>query len=40
VRKYYRLSDTGMTRKDEKVNEFADFVATMKILLDIEVKPA
>jgi PadR family transcriptional regulator PadR len=40
VRKYYRLSDKGMTRKDEKVNEFADFVATMKILLDIAVKPA
>jgi PadR family transcriptional regulator, regulatory protein PadR len=38
VRKYYSLSDTGKKLSDEKVSEFADFVSTMKTLLNIEPK--
>ena len=38
VRKYYRLSSKGSSKAAEKVNEFAEFMATMKFLLDI--KPA
>jgi DNA-binding PadR family transcriptional regulator len=36
VRKYYSLSQQGQTRTNEKVNEFADFIETMKFLLDIK----
>lgn len=35
VRKYYSLSPTGKTKTKEKVNELADFMNTMKFLLDI-----
>jgi DNA-binding PadR family transcriptional regulator len=35
VRKYYSLSQEGKTRTVEKVNEFADFINTMKFLLDL-----
>ncbi len=35
VRKYYSLSLTGKTKTTEKVNELADFMNTMKFLLDI-----
>lgn len=38
VRKYYRLTKAGQNKAMEKVNEFADFMNTMKFLLDI--KPA
>ena len=38
VRKYYKLSSTGKLKTKEKVNELADFMNTMKFLLDI--KPA
>ena len=36
VRKYYSLSQKGKTMSKEKVNEFADFMTTMKFLLDIK----
>ena len=36
VRKYYSLSSEGNKVSDEKVNEFADFINTMKFLLDIK----
>jgi DNA-binding PadR family transcriptional regulator len=38
VRKYYSLSPTGKTATKQKVNEFADFMNTMKFLLDIKPK--
>jgi PadR family transcriptional regulator PadR len=38
VRKYYSLSKDGKTKSLEKVNEFADFISTMKFLLDIKTK--
>jgi PadR family transcriptional regulator PadR len=38
VRKYYLLSEEGKKRSDEKVNEFADFMNTMKALLNIETR--
>jgi DNA-binding PadR family transcriptional regulator len=40
VRKYYRLSPAGTTRSQERISEFAEFVETMKILLDIQPKTA
>ncbi len=36
VRKYYSLTEEGKKRSDEKINEFADFMNTMKALLNIE----
>ncbi|MCB9194759.1 MAG: helix-turn-helix transcriptional regulator [Flavobacteriales bacterium] len=36
VRKYYSLTDEGRITADEKVNEFADFINTMKFLLDLD----
>ncbi len=38
VRKYYSLSTSGKARSKEKVKEFADFVATMQLLLDTNLK--
>jgi DNA-binding PadR family transcriptional regulator len=38
VRKYYALSPAGKTKTKEKVNELADFMNTMKFLLDIKPK--
>ncbi|MGE0569342.1 MAG: PadR family transcriptional regulator [Bacteroidia bacterium] len=35
VRKYYKLSETGLARSDERVNEFKDFMQTMKIVLNL-----
>lgn len=40
VRKYYSLSPEGKIKTKEKVNEFADFMSTMKFLLDIKTKKA
>ncbi len=40
MRKYYTLSATGKTKTNEKVNELADFMNTMKFLLDIKPKQA
>ncbi len=40
VRKYYALSPSGKTKTKEKVNELADFMSTMKFLLDIKTKTA
>lgn len=40
VRKYYRLSPAGTTRSQERISEFAEFMETMKILLDIQPKTA
>lgn len=36
VRKYYSLSKSGKAKTSEKVSELADFMATMKFLLDIK----
>jgi PadR family transcriptional regulator PadR len=38
VRKYYSLSPDGKTKTDEKVNELADFMNTMKFLLNLPQK--
>lgn len=38
VRKYYTLSEEGKKRSDEKINEFADFMKTMKVLLNIDTQ--
>ena len=35
VRKYYKLSKAGFEKSDEKVSEFADFLNTMKFLLNL-----
>lgn len=40
VRKYYRLSSSGKAAGKEKVLEFADFMRTMKLILDIKTKTA
>ena len=40
VRKYYSLSATGKAKTTEKVSELADFMNTMKFLLDIKTKSA
>ncbi len=40
VRKYYSLSKEGHTKTEEKVSELADFMNTMKFLLDIKTIPA
>ena len=40
VRKYYALSEQGKKVSDEKVTEFADFMNTMKALLNIDPKTA
>jgi len=39
VRKYYTLSPEGKTKIDEKISELADFMNTMKFLLDIKPQP-
>ena len=36
VRKYYTITEQGTQTATEKVNEFVDFIRTMKFLLDIE----
>lgn len=36
VRKYYTLTQSGNERAKEKLYEFADFIHTMKILLDLQ----
>jgi len=36
IRKYYSLSPEGKTKIDEKISELADFMNTMKFLLDIK----
>lgn len=38
VRKYYKLSTKGKTHSKEKINEFADYMNTMKFLLGLETK--
>ena len=38
VRKYYTLSPSGKNKTKEKVSELADFMETMKFLLDIKTK--
>jgi len=35
VRKYYFLSKSGEALVEEKITEFADFMKTMQVLLDI-----
>src|SRR5574343_1411244 len=40
VRKYYSLSPEGKKLTKEKLSEFADFMNTMKFLLDIKLKQA
>lgn len=36
VRKYYTLTPKGKIKATEKVNEFAEFIDTMKFMLDIK----
>ena len=36
VRKYYRLTDQGLNTTKERVNELADFIKTMRFLLDLD----
>lgn len=38
VRKYYSLSPTGKSKTHEKVSELAEFMETMRFLLDIKTK--
>lgn len=38
VRKYYRLTDQGLSTANERVNELADFMNTMRFLLDLDSK--
>ncbi len=40
ARKYYSLSPQGKTKTKEKVSELADFMDTMKFLLDIKTQSA
>ncbi len=40
ARKYYSLSPQGKTKTKEKVSELADFMNTMKFLLDIKTQSA
>jgi len=40
VRKYYTLIPSGKNKTIEKVSELADFMETMKFLLDIKTKTA
>jgi PadR family transcriptional regulator PadR len=40
VRKYYTLSKTGKARSKERVSELAEFMETMRVLLDIQPKIA
>lgn len=40
VRKYYALSEQGKKVSEEKVTEFADFMNTMKVLLNIDPRTA
>lgn len=40
ARKYYSLSPAGKTKAREKVSELADFMNTMKFLLDIKTQSA
>lgn len=36
VRKYYFLTKSGEVLVEDKINEFADFMKTMQVLLDIK----
>lgn len=36
VRKYYILTDQGKITMTERVNEFTDFINTMRFLLDLD----
>lgn len=38
VRKYYSLSPKGKSKIDEKISEMAEFMETMKFLLDIKAQ--
>ena len=40
ARKYYSLSPEGKSKTTERVNELADFMNTMKFLLDIKTQTA
>lgn len=40
IRKYYTITPKGKITVDLKVNEFVDFMNTMKFLLDVELKVA
>ncbi|MFM2264808.1 MAG: hypothetical protein RLZ77_224 [Bacteroidota bacterium] len=39
LRKYYCLSSTGQQKTKEKLNELAEFMATLRILLDLKTQP-
>jgi DNA-binding PadR family transcriptional regulator len=37
VRKYYSVSKQGKVKASEKVNEFAEFMETMRVLLNLDL---
>ncbi|MGD1845385.1 MAG: PadR family transcriptional regulator [Salibacteraceae bacterium] len=39
IRKYYSLTDNGSSTAQQLVEEFADFVATMKLIIDPPAQP-
>ena len=39
LRKYYRLITNGQQKTEEKLNELAEFIATLRILLDLKTQP-
>jgi len=40
MRKYYSLTESGQATSQQKVNEFAEFMQTMTILLGIQLRTA
>ena len=38
IRKYYTLTEKGFSSVKERVSEFADFINTMKVILDLDLK--
>jgi PadR family transcriptional regulator, regulatory protein PadR len=36
VRKYYSLTENGSSQAKEKINELADFLSTMKLILNLK----
>jgi len=38
IRKYYTLTEQGLVSVTQRINEFSDFIQTMKFLLDLDPK--
>lgn len=39
IRKYYKLTDSGVSTADEMVKEFLDFMETMKVIVEAKSLP-